>query len=1266
MQVRCQSCGKEYSIKDDFVRKADLRMKCRGCGEVIVVKKIEETPAAAPAAVPPPPLTPRAQASEAILPKAKTEGAGLHEFDLDSAPITIPPPKAAKGTLLGVAVPPPPDRVAPKAIDDPFGDLPAVKPEPGAEFDFSAAPTPAKPLPPIDLPAPKPDVDESEFESFSPSAKTPVLGQLTSPPAETPGPSDLHRPSTPTPRFDDLPSAAKPGRPSAAFAIEEPKPGVFKDFGDLPVPAQKAKAADDFGDLPVPAQKAKAADDFGDLPVPAHKARAAEGTGAEPTPSKPKATLPMFKPDVPPPGPGQESGDDLPRKKTPAVPSPGMEAAGAGDDIFDALGMPPPKPSETPKGPTDIQPARMHVSKENLDVERSQKFIGQLGGTSFGEIDLGEAPPQAPSDVKEKPAPEADLPERKRRPGDAAEALAAEAMVELDSAAATDAARARDKAKAAVAKAKGVPRGWKLAGGGKRTIALLAALVLVGAGVAVYQTGAYVSVAKLFRRHVMGEDVEAYFAMRDKAVAEVNARLVDDNYKDYVEGIRKLKAVYDGNREDVYLAAHLSTLISTMEIRFGEDKAMDAVSEGLLAQIPVENEFPLTALMATSSARILRKVGGAQAASSLQAEVQKHPRDAELLHLTALAFLSLRNGAAAETLYRQLATLENSSRRSVFGQIRAAYLGGKDAEADELLNAFIEKHPDFLEAQVLKARRNVTAGSLSQAESIIDKLLGEKKYDPYLEIPLKAIRGTIFLKKEQYQKAKVVFEEIINADPTDLGALLGLGAIDLYEGNAARALGRFNMVLAADPQSDEAKFGAVQCHIQLDQYKEARDLLTGLKATLGEDFRFFYYSALLEASLSRLDDAEALFKTAIEKNPMNLDSYLALADFYFDHNRGPEGMALLEVAKNKLPLTAKLLTGFARGRIERGEYAEAKSDLLEAVAKDPAYTHAHYFLGVALYALGSYDEALQQFDTVAAENPTYPGLVLHQGLIFEKKGEMDKALASYMKALEQKSDDEGVMLRAIALYLANDKIDDAQILVDKILKINPASAEAVYDMGRVEYGRKQFPEALHTFDKAIKLSPGVGLYYLWAGLTSERLTNYADALKYAERAVEKDPNLPEAYLLRGKLLVRLGMVKDGKADLLKVLELKPGLAEVWGPMGIIHEEERNFAEAITAYKKFLDVHPEDFEIHCRLGLLLLEKGDLGDARQHLADAAEVAKATSPSSKWRFTALYYLGVIAEREGNTAKAIEVYQAYIADAPMDAIDREEVLSRLGKLKP
>ncbi|MEI7703507.1 MAG: MJ0042-type zinc finger domain-containing protein [Deltaproteobacteria bacterium] len=99
MRFACQSCGRAYVISDDLAARA-FRMKCKGCGQVIVHR-----PASAP---PPPPVQAAPPAERHPLATPLVEVAGVAGVPAPPEPTPTPPEAPARAAPFPEGTPGPP------------------------------------------------------------------------------------------------------------------------------------------------------------------------------------------------------------------------------------------------------------------------------------------------------------------------------------------------------------------------------------------------------------------------------------------------------------------------------------------------------------------------------------------------------------------------------------------------------------------------------------------------------------------------------------------------------------------------------------------------------------------------------------------------------------------------------------------------------------------------------------------------------------------------------------------------------------------------------------------------------------------------------------------------------------------------------------------------------------------------------------------------------------------------------------------------------
>ena len=105
--------------------------------------------------------------------------------------------------------------------------------------------------------------------------------------------------------------------------------------------------------------------------------------------------------------------------------------------------------------------------------------------------------------------------------------------------------------------------------------------------------------------------------------------------------------------------------------------------------------------------------------------------------------------------------------------------------------------------------------------------------------------------------------------------------------------------------------------------------------------------------------------------------------------------------------------------------------------------------------------------------------------------------------------------------LTNEAFDDAIASFAKLVELQPASAEALADLGLAYTLARRFPEALKAYEKACELAPGKADYLIGAGYACRQLGKYDSAIEWYAAYVEKRPKdaighrlMAEVYVLK--------------------------------------------------------------------------------------------------------------------------------------------------------
>lgn len=300
-----------------------------------------------------------------------------------------------------------------------------------------------------------------------------------------------------------------------------------------------------------------------------------------------------------------------------------------------------------------------------------------------------------------------------------------------------------------------------------------------------------------------------------------------------------------------------------------------------------------------------------------------------------------------------------------------------------------------------------------------------------------------------------------------------------------------------------------------------------------------------------------------------------------------EAKARAEAALPKQPLTPEILFKFLVAEVagQRGAIGIAKATYLDLARQTQDPRIARRASEIALFARDQPAalEAARLWVTSDQESEraqqTLAALLLNDG-------KLDEAEPLLRAMLEQDSANGFLHLSALMARLRDTQA--ALALVERLAADHPALPEAQYAIAQAAASDKQFDVSLGALQQADKLRPG---WETAALLRAQILgkTSRADALAFMREFLATHPAAREVRLAYARTLVNANQ----------------------------------FTEARNEFTRLTSDFPRNAEVSFAAGLLSLQMGDLGPARDLLTQTLEY-NPRDPD-----TVLYYLGQVAEQ-------------------------------------
>ena len=263
-------------------------------------------------------------------------------------------------------------------------------------------------------------------------------------------------------------------------------------------------------------------------------------------------------------------------------------------------------------------------------------------------------------------------------------------------------------------------------------------------------------------------------------------------------------------------------------------------------------------------------------------------------------------------------------------------------------------------------------------------------------------------------------------------------------------------------------------------------------------------------------------------------------------------------------------------------------------------------------------------------------------------------------------------------YHQNGKINEAEKIYKKIIRIFPQHADALHLLGVIANQKGEKDTAISLIEKAIQINPYNSVYYNNLGNAYIEQGRADVAILCYEKALPFKKNLADIYLNLGNALKELGHLDKAISSFKEVLRIKPDCAEAYYSLGNAFKEKNipdeeiacyqkaaelspNFTDAlynlgnsynrigeklkaIACYQECLQLNPNSAEVYNNLGSTLKELGNLEEAVSCFQKSIEINPDFSQAYSNSGNVLRDMGYYAE-------AISFYQKALQLTPENA---------------
>lgn len=436
----------------------------------------------------------------------------------------------------------------------------------------------------------------------------------------------------------------------------------------------------------------------------------------------------------------------------------------------------------------------------------------------------------------------------------------------------------------------------------------------------------------------------------------------------------------------------------------------------------------------------------------------------------------------------------------------------------------------------------------------------------------------LYLQQENHQKALVVMEPVLAAEPDNIDVMLMVAAIKKSLQMDGEAVEIYEKILTVDPERRNIYYLLGKIYLETGDLPNATRIFMDMSKRFEDDYMGYYYLGRISQAEDDLEDAEKLFLKALEKAPYLIEPRLELIRIYDKSGQDMKLIAvyeeILELYPDNIPTSielgllyhkkdmtepaAAIFKTIGRQSLEDPNITrtllqnlilqkrdeEALVILKQMLAEAPENTEIRYLAGVVHENLGDLEEAIDQFETIEPDTRYYPTSAIHLAIIFYKLDDLEKGIAALESAMGVVSDDDKVQMipYLASFYKEKDMMDQALALVSSGLEMKPDNPGLLYERGVIYDRMGDTGAAMEQMAEVVRLDP-----------------DHADALNYIGYTyAEQGINLDEAERL-----------------IIKALNLKPNNGYIIDSLGWVYYQKGLFEEALVHLERAAELVPED-------------------------------------------------------------------------------------------
>ncbi|XP_069494511.1 tetratricopeptide repeat protein 6 [Ambystoma mexicanum] len=461
-------------------------------------------------------------------------------------------------------------------------------------------------------------------------------------------------------------------------------------------------------------------------------------------------------------------------------------------------------------------------------------------------------------------------------------------------------------------------------------------------------------------------------------------------------------------------------------------------------------------------------------------------------------------------------------------------------------------------------------------------------------------RAILYTELSLYSEAVCDFESVLELDRMMALAYLNLGLIFLlFQDNYFKAIQQFTMALQVTPTYTRAYLCRAQAYHKIHELPKALKDITRAIHLQPDALQMYIMRGQYLFEMKKYDLASfcICYAAVMDQGTSPVQRALVQA-FSNDHSKAIEHLSQalkVQPSPAMFILLGKIQMKAKKAKDAVKSFKEALALMNPEGAKKKLTLDSaeiFYLLGLCYIEQVNLLKALDAFTSAIKASPRYADAFYQRGLCRMRLNQA-KCVEDFNRALAVNPKLFQVYLSRAAFYGCKERFTKAILNCNEAIKIEPNSVRAYLYRGALKYYAKAYSQAVDDLTKTVQMDPTCSLAYYNRAICYHETKLHEKALIDYSIVLLLGPSKEiEAKVLinRGVLYLELKDHANALQDFKEAMQKSPSDARILLVLGLCHHRLGQFAEAVAAFDRVLQLDPRSVDAYVGRGNSYMEYG----------------------------------------------------------------------------